>query len=140
MALRHHEFQLQLRNAEKLRLYVQSGLSDQKILNASLKEAQLNARCWELEAKEAMDRVARAEAKSDATRHEAEMARLETDAAGSAWAQMESKLARVQHALTASEGIRLKVEFELGSVQQALAIAGEACRKAEEENCRLTDE
>ena len=53
---------------------------------------------------------------------------------------MESDLARVQCALTASVGIQLKAESELGSVQQALAAVGEACRKAEEENCRLTDE
>ena len=55
-------------------------------MNASLNEAQLNARCWELEAKEVVDRAAGAEAKRDAARHEAAIARLETDAAGSAWA------------------------------------------------------
>ena len=79
MALQHHEFQLRLRNVEKLRLYVQSGLSDQESLNASLKEAQLNARRWELEAKEVMDKAAQAEAERDVTRHEAAMARLEID-------------------------------------------------------------
>ena len=100
----------------------------------------MNARHWELEAKEAVDRAARAEAERDAARHEAAMARLETDAAGSARAQMESELARVQHALTASKGARLKTESELDSVRQALAAAGETCRKAEEENCRLIDE
>ena len=68
------------------------------------------------------------------------MARLETDAAVSARAQMESELARVQRALTTSEGVRLKVEFELDSIRQALATTGEACRKADEENCRLTYE
>ena len=66
MALQQHEFQLRLRDAEKLQLYVQSGLSDQVILNASLKEAQLNARSWELEAKEAVNKAARAEAERDA--------------------------------------------------------------------------
>ena len=101
MALQHYEFQLRLRDAEKLWLYVQSGLSDQEILNASLKEAQLNAQRWELEAKEAVDRAARVEAERDAARHEVAMAWLETDAAGSAKAQMESELARVQRALTA---------------------------------------
>ena len=95
MALQHHEFQLWLRDAKKLRLYVQSGLSDQETLNASLNKAQLNARRWELEAKEAVDRAARAEAERDAARHEAAMARLETDSAGRARAQMESELARV---------------------------------------------
>ena len=84
MALQHHDFQLRLRDAEKLWLYVQSRLSDQEILNASLKEAQLNVRCWELEAKEVVDRASRAEAEGDVARHGAAMARLETDAAGSA--------------------------------------------------------
>ena len=116
MALQHHEFQLRMRDAEKLWLYVQSGLLDQKILNASLKEAQLNYRRWELETKETVDRAAWAEAKRDATRHEEAMAWLETDEAGSARAQMESKLARVQRALTVSEGIRLKAESKLDSV------------------------
>ena len=84
MALQHHEFQLRLRDAEKLRLYVELGLSDQEILTASLKEAHLNARSWELEAKEAVDRAARAEVERYAARHEAAMARLETDTAGCA--------------------------------------------------------
>ena len=65
--------------------------------------------------------------------------KLETDAAGSARAQMESELVRVQCALTVSEGIRMKVESKLDSVQQALAATGKACQKAEKENCRLTD-
>ena len=44
------------------------------------------------------------------------MARLEADVAGSARAQMESELTRVQGALTTSEGVRLKAKFELESV------------------------
>ena len=69
-------------------MYIQSGLSDKEILNASLKEARLNARRWELKAKKAVDKVARAEAERDAARHEASMAWPETDAASSARAQM----------------------------------------------------
>ena len=46
----------------------------------------------------------------------------------------------VQCALTAAVGGRLKVESELDSARQALAAAKEACRRAEEENSRLTDE
>ena len=71
MALQHHKFQLLLRDTEKLRLYVQLRLSDQEILNASLKEAQLNAQHWELEAKEAVDRANRVEVERDVARHEA---------------------------------------------------------------------
>ena len=52
-------------------------------MNASLKEAQLNAWHWELEAKEVVDKASRAEAERDAALHEAAMARLEADLAGS---------------------------------------------------------
>ena len=87
-----------------------------------------------------MDKAARDEVKRDVARHEATMVRLVTNAAGSAWAQMESKLTQVQHALTTSEGFRLKGNSELDSVQQALAVVREACQKAEEEIFRLIDE
>ena len=40
---------------------------------------------------------------------------------------MESELTRVQRALTTSEGVWIKAESELDSVQQALAAAREAC-------------
>ena len=86
-----------------------------------------------------MDRAARAEAERDAARHETAMMRLETDTAGSARAQMESELALVQRALTALEGIQLKAKSEFDSVHH-LAATREACQKAEEEICRLTDE
>ena len=41
MALQHHEFELQLRDAKRLRLYVQSGMAEREIQSASLKEAKL---------------------------------------------------------------------------------------------------
>ena len=62
MSLQHREFVNRLRDAKRLRLYVQSGLSTQESLDASLKEVQLTAQCWELEAKEAADRATRVEA------------------------------------------------------------------------------
>ena len=55
-------------------MYVQSGLSGEESLDASLKEAQLNARRWELDAKEVVDKAARAKVERDATRHEMVMA------------------------------------------------------------------
>ena len=70
MSLQHREFVNRLRDAERLRLYVQSNLSAQESLDASLKEVQLTAQRWELKTKEAMDRVARAEEERDVTRHE----------------------------------------------------------------------
>ena len=61
MALQHREFQTRLRDAERLGLYVQSVFLDQEALNASLKEEKLNSQRWESEAKEAVERAARAE-------------------------------------------------------------------------------
>ena len=104
-------------------------------MDASLKEVQLTAQHWELEAKEAADKAER-----DVVQHETVMARLETEAAGNAREQVELELSRVQCALTTADGGRLKAEFELDSARQALASAKEACRRANEENSRLTNE
>ena len=95
MSLQHREFINRLRDAERLWLYVESGLFAQESLDASLKEAQLTIRRLELEAKEAADRAAQAKTERDAARHEVEMAWLEIEAAGSARAQVELELSRV---------------------------------------------
>ena len=49
--------------------------------SASLKEAELECRRLELEAKEYAERAASAEAERDAARHEAAMAKLEIEGA-----------------------------------------------------------
>ena len=53
---------------------------------------------------------------------------------------MEFELTPVQRALTVAENAHLRAESERGVAQEAFSVAGEACRKAEEENNRLTDE
>ena len=53
---------------------------------------------------------------------------------------MESELARVRHSLAVAENAHLKAESERGVAQEALVVAGEACKKAEEEHSRLDDE
>ena len=95
MSLQHCEFINRLRDEERLRLYVQPGLSAQKSLDASLKEVQLTTHCWELEAKEPADKAARAKAERDAARHETVMARLEAKTVGNARAQVELELSWV---------------------------------------------
>ena len=100
MSLQHHEFITRLRDAERLRLYVESGLFARESLDASLKEAQLTIRLLELEAKEATDRAAQVETKRDATQHEVAMAQLEIEVAESAGEQVELELSCVQSALT----------------------------------------
>ena len=69
-------------------------------------EAEASSRCWESEDKEAVERAVWAKAERDAARHEASMAKLDAEAVGSARAQVEFELARVQHALAASEDAR----------------------------------
>ena len=140
MAYQHREFQYRLGDAERLRLYAQSAISDQKSLSASLMEVEASSRRWESDSKEAVEKVVRAEAERDATRYEASMARLDAKAAGSARAQVESKLARVQHALAASEDARKKGEFKLTGVRHALAASEEARRKVDDKASFLADE
>ena len=71
----------------------------------------------ESEAREVVERAVHAEAERDAAHHEVVMARLEIEAEGSAWAQVESELARVQRTLAALEDAWRKVESELDGAQ-----------------------
>ena len=68
------------------------------------------------------------------------MARLEIEGAVNARVQMEFELARVQSALVVADSARLKAKSEHGVAEEALAVAGEACTKAEDKNSRLTEE
>ena len=131
MVLQHHEFELLLRDTERLRLYVQSGMAKREMQSASLKEAELVCRRLEMEAKESAERAARAEAERDAARHEASMAKLQIEGAVNTQAQAESELTRVQRALAVEENAHLRAESECGVAQEALSVAGEACRKVE---------
>ena len=81
MALQHHEFELRLRDAERLRLFVQAGMAEREMHSASLKKSELACRRLELEARESAERVARAEAKRDMVCHEVVMAKLATEGA-----------------------------------------------------------
>ena len=81
MALQHHEFELWLRDAERLRLYVQVGMAEREMQNTSLKKDDLACSRLELEAKESAKRAARAKAERDAACQEAVMAKLVTEGA-----------------------------------------------------------
>ena len=140
MALQHHEFELRLRDAKRLRLFVQVGMAEREMHSASLKKAEMVCRRLEMEARESIKRAARAEAERDTTCHEAAMAKLATEGAFNTRAQIESELARVQNALALTEEARRRAEQEHVAAQEALATAGEACKKAEEENGHLVDE
>ena len=140
MALQHHEFELRLRDAEWLRLFVQVGMAEREMQSASLKKAELACRRLELEARESIERASRPEFERDAACHEAAMAKLATEGAVNTRAQIESELVRVQRALALAEEARRRAKFEHGAAQEELATAGEACKKAEEENGHLADE
>ena len=112
MTYQHREFQSRLRDAERLRLYAQSVVSDHRALSASLVESESSSRRWENEAKESIEKVAQAKAERDVAHREASMARMDVDAVGSARMKVESKLARVQNALAISGEARRKAEYE----------------------------
>ena len=140
MALQHHEFELRLRDAERLRLFVHAGTVEREMHSASLKKVELACRHLELEARESAERVARAEVERDTTLHEAAMAKLATEGAINTRAQIELELALVQRALALAKEARRKAELERGAAQEASAVVGEACKKVEEENNHLADE
>ena len=79
MALQYHEFKLRLRDAKRLRLYVQARMSEREMQSTSLKKAELACHRLELEARESSKRAIRAEAERDAACHEAAMAKLATE-------------------------------------------------------------
>ena len=140
MVLQHHKFELRLRDAERLRLFVQAGMAEREMQSASLKKAELACRRLELEARESSKSAARAEAERDTACHEAVMAKLATEGAVNTRTQIESELAQVQLALALAEEARWRAKFEHGAAQEALAVVGEACKKAEEENDHLAGE
>ena len=140
MALQHHEFELRLRDAERLRLFVQAGMVEREMHRSSLKKAELECNCLELEAREFAEIVAKAEAERDTVFHEAVMAKLATEGAVNTREQIKSELARVHRALALVEEAYRPTKLERGAAQEASAATGEACKKAEEENDQLADE
>ena len=101
-----------MRGAERLRFYAQLAVSDHKALSASLAEAEPSSQRGEKEVKEDVEKVARVEVERDAACQEALMACMDAAAMGNSRTQVESKLARVQNALTLFEEARRKAEDE----------------------------
>ena len=109
-------------------------MAEREMQSASLKKVELACCRMELEARESAERAARVEAERDAACHKAAMAKLATERAVNTRVQIESELARVQHALALAEEGRRRAESEYGAAREALAAPGEACTKAEQEN------
>ena len=112
MTYQHREFQSWLRDVERLRLYAQSVVSNHRAPSASLDEVESSSRHWDNEAKESIEKMARAEVERDAACHDASMARIDADAMRSAKAKVESELPRVQNALAVAEEARRKAKDE----------------------------
>ena len=115
MALQHHEFELRLRDVERLRMFVQAGMAEREMQIASLKQVELTCHRLELEIRESSERAAQVEAERDTAHHEAAMAKLTTEGALNTRAQIESELARVQNALALAEEARRKADFDHGT-------------------------
>ena len=109
MALQHHEFELWIRDAERLQLFFQVGMAEQELHSASVKKAELE------EARESAERAARAEVERDTSCHEVAMAKLVTEGVVNNRAQIKSELARVQRALALTEEARRRAELERGA-------------------------
>ena len=73
--------------------------------SASLAEAKSSSRRWENEAKGSVERMARAKVERDVARHDAQMAHMDVEVAGSAKVKVESELDRVKNALTVVESL-----------------------------------
>ena len=84
---------------------------EREMHSASLKKAELACRRLELEARESVERAARAEVERDIARHEAVMSKLATEGAVNTRVQIESELAQVQSALVLAEEARQRAEF-----------------------------
>ena len=87
-------------------------VSDHNALSTSLAVAESRSQHWEKEAKEGVEKVAPTKVERDAARHEALTAHIDAEGAGSARAKVESELARVQNALAVAEEARRKAEDE----------------------------
>ena len=120
MNYQHREFRSRLRNAKRLRLYAQLVVSDHRAMSASLAEAESSSQRWEKEAKEGIEKVARAEVERDVARYEASIACMDVDAAGSGRKKVEFELARVQNALVVAEEARRKTRLAVWSLNESL--------------------
>ena len=89
-------------------------------LSASLAEAKSSSRHWENEAKESVEKMARAEAERDTACHDASMARMDADAVGNARSKVESELARVQNAMAFAEEDRWKTRLAIWPMNKYL--------------------
>ena len=108
MAHQHWEFHVRLDDAKKLQLCAQSAVSKHQALDASL--AKPNSRCkhQKQEAKAGAKKIAGVENERDEAKKQAQVARLASVATGDVKAWVENDLARVQEALAVAEEARRK--------------------------------
>ena len=95
MVCQHREFQSQVDDVERLRLYAQSTVSKHQALDTSLAKIESNTKYWKQEAQAGAKKIEWVEKKRDKAKREAKMARLAAMAAGEAKARAEDDLARM---------------------------------------------
>ena len=115
MVSQHKELHLLLDDAEKLRRYAQSATSKHNALQEALGKAR--SKHWERKAKEDIERVTSAERERDEAKEEAQIAWLDAVTTGDAKARAEDHLARVQDALAVAEKARRKAEAEVAGLE-----------------------
>ena len=101
------------------------------MLSASLAKVKSSSQRWENEARGSVERMAQADSERDASRLDASMARMDANAAGNAWAKVESELARVQNALVVAEKERRKADNEVSRLTDervSLLLELETCK------------
>ena len=103
MARQHIEFQSQLNEAEKLRIYAQSTISKHQALDTSLAKEESKSKHWKREAKVGAERIEREEKEMDKAKQEAKVARLPAIVASVAKARAEDDLTRARDALATAK-------------------------------------
>ena len=117
MARQHREFQSQLNDVKKLRLYAHSIVSKHQALEASLAKAKSKSKHWEREAKAGGERIAWMEKERDEAKQEAKVPSMTARAVGDTKAREEEDFTKVQEALAATEEGRRKAEAEIARLE-----------------------
>ena len=113
MACQHREFQSQLDDTEKLRLYAQSTVSKHQALDTSLAKEKPRSKHWEREAKASAENIKLAEKGRDEAKQEAKVAYLVATTVGDAKARVEDDLASALDSLAVAEEDNHRSEAEI---------------------------
>ena len=112
MAFQHRELHYRLKDAKKLWFYARSTASKHHALEDGLGKAKAKSKHWKQKAKEGIERATTTGNERDEAKEEAQAARLATIAATDAKAWAENELPRVQEVLAVAEEAKRRAEVE----------------------------